>query len=153
MKTVGAIQADPKDIDKNSSSFKCKKPYNLKKYQRGFTGATLVKRDVIKGADIKDCQAFEDWFLTQHVIKKGHNWLVVPIVVDHHCSEEGLYYKKRMWHSSALRNYYKSKKINFPTFAYLFLRYFLWYLKTGDLKSAFYFSVGIIKSEYFEMKR
>ena len=153
MKTVGAIQADPKVIGKNSSSFRCEKPYALKKLQRGFTGATLIKRDIIKDADIKDCQAFEDWFLTQHVIKKAYRWFVVPIVVDHYSSEGGSYYKKRMWHSSALRNYYKNKKINFFTFAYLFLRYFLWYLKIGDFKSAFYFSMGLIKSEYFEMKR
>jgi len=153
IKTVGAIQADPKDIGKNSSSFNCNKPYNLKKYQRGFTGATLIKRAIIQDADIKDCQAFEDWFLTQHIIKKGHSWLVVPIVVDHYSSEGGSYYKKRMWHSASLKNYYKSKKINFFAFAYLFLRYFLWYLKIGDFKSAFYFSMGLIKSEYFEMKR
>jgi len=153
MKTVGAIQADPKCIGDNVSSFRCAKPYSLKKLQRGFTGATLIKRDIIKDADIKDCQAFEDWFLTQHIIKKGHNWLVVPIVVDHYCSGERLYYKKRMWHSAALKNYYKNKKINFFAFAYLFLRYFLWYLKIGDFKSAFYFSMGLIKSEYFEMKR
>ena len=153
IESVGAIQADPKDIGKNSSSFNCKKPYNLKKYQRGFTGATLIKRDIIKDADIKDCQAFEDWFLTQHIIKKGYNWLVVPIVVDHYSFDGGSYYKKRMWHSAALKNYYKNKKINFFAFTYLFLRYFLWYLKIGDFKSAFYFSMGLIKSEYFEMKR
>lgn len=153
IETLGAIQADPKDIGKYSSSFRCEKPYALKKLQRGFTGATLIKRDIIKDADIKDCQAFEDWFLTQHIIKKGYNWFVVPIVVDHYSSEGGSYYKKRMWHSAALKNYYKNKKINFFAFAYLFLRYFLWYLKIGDFKSAFYFSMGLIKSEYFEMKR
>ena len=153
IKSVGAIQADPKDIDKDTSAFKCKKPYNLKKLDRGFTGATLIRKDIIKDADIKDCQAFEDWFLTQHIIKKGYNWLIVPIIVDHHSSEEGSYYKKRMWHSSALKNYYKNKKINFFIFAYLFLRYFLWYLKIGEFKSMFYFLIGLLKPEYFAMSR
>jgi glycosyltransferase involved in cell wall biosynthesis len=153
IKSAGAIQADPKDVGKDVSAFKCESPYNLKKLQRGFTGATVIRKDIIKDADIKDCNAFEDWFLTQHIIKKGYSWIVVPIIVDHYSSEEGLYYKKRMWHSSALRYYYKNKKIDFFVFTYLFLRYFLWYLKIGEFKSMFYFLFGIIKPEYFVMSR
>ena len=153
IKAAGAIQADPKDVGKDVSAFKCEVPYNLKKLQRGFTGATVIRKDIIKDADIKDCNAFEDWFLTQHIIKKSYSWIVVPIIVDHYSSEEGLYYKKRMWHSSALRYYYKNKKIDFFVFAYLFLRYFLWYLKIGEFKSMFYFLIGLLKPEYFVMSR
>jgi len=143
--SIGAIQADQDGV--------VKEPYTLKKLQRGFTGATLVRKDIIKDADINECQAFEDWFLTQHIIHKGYTWLVVPIRVEHHSSEGGGYYEKRMWHSAALKRYYKAKKIGLFTFVYLSMRYFLWYLKKGDFKSLYYFSLGLFKSEYFEMSR
>jgi glycosyltransferase involved in cell wall biosynthesis len=153
IKSVGVIQADPKDIGKDATAFNCEKPYPLKKFERGFTGATLVRKDLVQDADIKDCNAFEDWFLTQHIIKKGYQWLVVPITPAHYSAEDGSYYMKRMWHSSALKNYYKKKKINFSTCTYLLLRYSLWYVKIGEFKSLFYFLIGFLKPEYFAMQR
>ena len=51
---------------------------------RGFTGATLLRHDIVQDTEIPDLPCCEDWVLTQHVIAKGYNWYRVPVPVKHH---------------------------------------------------------------------
>lgn len=124
-------------------------------FDRAFTGETLVRRELVLDADIRDCQAFEDWFLSQHVIKRGYKWLVVPIEpgAHHHIEKYDVSGEKIMWHSQALLRYLQKRKINSFTFFTFSLRHIVGYLRNGDLKSSYYFFVGFFKPEYFAMKR
>ncbi len=125
------------------------------KFDRAFTGETLIRRELVLDADIRDCQAFEDWFLSQHVIKRGYKWLVVPVDpgAHYHIAAYDRGGEKIMWHSQALLRYFRTGKINSITFCAFSLRHIMGYLRNGDIKSSYYFFVGFFKPEYFAMKR
>ena len=55
----------------------------LKRNERGYTNATLVRRPLLVDLDISDMDAYEDLVIARHVIDKGFLWKVVPVYVDH----------------------------------------------------------------------
>jgi glycosyltransferase involved in cell wall biosynthesis len=125
------------------------------KFERAFTGETLIRRELVLDADIRDCQAFEDWFLSQHVVRQGYKWLIVPVEprAHYHIATYDKRGEKIMWHSQALLRYFRIGKINSTTFCAFSLRHIMGNLRNGDIKSSYYFFVGFFKPEYFAMKR
>ncbi|MDD3493457.1 MAG: glycosyltransferase family 2 protein [Candidatus Thermoplasmatota archaeon] len=152
---IGAIQANPNHtFDKGSGLpyFLDIKPKLFGIY-RPFTGATLIRRDLVTTARImEDCQAFEDWFLGRHVCRCGFDWLVVPVnvyhVEDHHESV-----RKRAWHAAALRRYLLSKKISMTEFFKIYLGFILFYLGKSEMDMLLYWFRGLIDDSWFEMER
>lgn len=61
------------DVKKTQGTIK------LRRGERGTTICTLLRRDVVQDwkPSRKDLSAFEDYELTQHVLKKGYSWLSV----------------------------------------------------------------------------
>jgi glycosyltransferase involved in cell wall biosynthesis len=53
--------------------------YELHLGQRGFLHNTLIRTELVRDWNPPpDLSAFEDYHLTQHVLKKGYRWIVVP---------------------------------------------------------------------------
>lgn len=51
---------------------------------RGFTGATLIRTDLVKDIKIPQIPCCEDWWITQHILSKGYKWWKVPVDVQHY---------------------------------------------------------------------
>ncbi len=88
-KDIGAIQGIMREyglgdnLDKELLLFNIrnnKKKRALNIGERGFTHNTLIRTDLVKDwkPSREDLSAFEDYELTQHVLKKGFNWLIIP---------------------------------------------------------------------------
>jgi len=153
-KSIGAIQIKSEEKNPDRPYFLSPNPFSSR-FTRGFTGATLIRRNLVLDAPIEDCQAFEDWFLSKHIIKKGYQWLVTLISPeDHlHIAEHDKSGEAVIWHSQSWFRYYKNKKISLFTFLVFFLRHTIGFLIKGKFKLAYYFLIGPFKPEYFAMKR
>ena len=83
-KDVGAIQGialKPEEYDgfkKNPSKVKY-----LGFNERGFTNCTLIRTELIKDVDLKGIEAYEDWMIKNHILKKKYIWMVIPAPVKH----------------------------------------------------------------------
>jgi glycosyltransferase involved in cell wall biosynthesis len=81
---VGAVQGTLliKGLGKiwdNALNKSKKRVYELHLGQRGFLHNTLIKTELVRDWNPPlDLSAFEDYHLTQHVLKKGYRWIVVP---------------------------------------------------------------------------
>jgi glycosyltransferase involved in cell wall biosynthesis len=53
--------------------------------QRGFTGNTLIRTSIVKDwhPSFSELSSFEDYEITQHILKKGYRWIVVPTSTIH----------------------------------------------------------------------
>ena len=83
---VGAIEGrtyiinDKPSINKAFNDHqKAKGSTELRRGDRGFLMCTLLRTKVVKDwkPSRNDLSTFEDYELTQHVLKKGYSWLVV----------------------------------------------------------------------------
>jgi glycosyltransferase involved in cell wall biosynthesis len=55
---------------------------HLREGDRGFTNTTLIRRELLLPLDISPFNAWEDYIITQCVLRT-HNWKYVPVFVDH----------------------------------------------------------------------
>jgi glycosyltransferase involved in cell wall biosynthesis len=56
------------------------RPFKLQPGQRGYTVCTLLRTDLVKDwkPSRNDLSACEDYELTQHILRKGYDWVRVP---------------------------------------------------------------------------
>jgi glycosyltransferase involved in cell wall biosynthesis len=71
--------------------------------ERGFTNATLVRRSLLEGLDLTMVNTWEDWVITQRVLRSGHRWIVVRPFVDHIHDREDLA-RKEGWNAAGILN-------------------------------------------------
>ena len=120
---VGAIQGlplHPDDFNDFIRNNKKIKPRAIGFGERGFTNCTLIRTDLIKDLDLRGIEAYEDWLIKNHVLKKGYKWLFVPAPVKHFHDYKGtLNIKlKARWNGAGLR------KAGVAPFSYL-VKWFL----------------------------
>jgi len=105
---------------------------------RGYTDNTLIRRDLALKADIEQINAFEDYLITQEVLKAGFEWLHVPVYVDHH-EKWGTFLKKPGWHTAGLLWLLGNGEITTRKMLRTFLlNLTAWYLYDGVLKGMQY---------------
>ena len=132
----------------------------LSKKQRGYTNATLIRRDLIKDIELSKMNAYEDWVISRHIISKGFLWKVVPIFVIHKHIEERCLFKSA-WNAAGLLNMSKVGKIIFRDMVDLLLhniyneiRLILFFLERGDTVGMwrhFVILIGNLLSPFFVM--
>ncbi len=152
--SIGAIQIKSEEKNPNCPYFLSPNPFSPR-YTRAFTGATLIRRKLVLDAPIEDCQAFEDWFLSIHVIKKGYKWLVTLVSPKEHLhiAEHDRTGETVIWHSQSWFRYFRDKKISLFTFLLFFSRHIIGFLIKRKFKLAYYFIIGPFRPEYFAMRR
>ncbi|MCI0497212.1 MAG: glycosyltransferase family 2 protein [Thermoplasmata archaeon] len=105
---------------------------------RGYTDNTLVRRELALRADIEGINAFEDFLITQEVLKAGYEWLHVPVFVDHHEGWE-TFLRKPGWHTAGLLWLLHRGEIGTRRFLRTFLlNHTGWYLLDGAQKAVRY---------------
>ncbi len=77
--------------------------YDLTPGERGFTNATLIRRELLAGLDLSDVDTWEDWVITQKVLSTGHRWIVVRPFVDH-IHDLGDLAEKEGWNAAGILN-------------------------------------------------
>jgi len=79
--------------------FRRLKSFNLKLGQRGYTVATLIKTDLVRDwkPSRKDLTSFEDYELTQHVLKKGYAWTRIPAEGFHDSRSAIKLWRQSVW--------------------------------------------------------
>jgi len=77
--------------------------YLIKPGERGFTNATLIRRELIRDLDISDLTTWEDWAIAQRVMESGMHWKVVRVFSDHIHDDKGLFYKTS-WNTAGILN-------------------------------------------------
>ena len=77
--------------------------FELRAGERGFTNATLVRRELLQDLDLSDMNTWEDWVITQQVLSSGHRWVVTMPFVDHIHDLEDLAYKEG-WNAAGILN-------------------------------------------------
>lgn len=90
--------------------FKKKDSYSLHPMDRGYTNATLVRRNLILDLDISDMNAWEDWVITQRVLGSGKRWLVVRVYSDHNHQAADLW-ENDSWNSAGILNLGRTGRI------------------------------------------
>ena len=87
---VGAVQGYPICVgsgvwDKIFNGRKPKKAFKLKVGQRGKTSNVLIKTSLVKDwkPSFPQLSSWEDYELTQHILKKGYDFVVTPIDAYH----------------------------------------------------------------------
>lgn len=88
-KNVGAIQGIDIPVERNVARDyyftiarlrKRFKKRQLPSFERGFTGDTLIRTEVVKDIKIPKCLHFyEDYFIKRYVEKKGYRWVVTSV--------------------------------------------------------------------------
>ena len=82
-----ALPLDPRLRERGKQNFEKRLAgrdnVSLRRLERGYTNATLVRRELLLDLDISDMNAYEDLVIARHVIDKGFLWKVVPVYVDH----------------------------------------------------------------------
>lgn len=82
----------------------------LKLGERGFTHNTLIKTELVKDWDPpSDISAWEDYLLTQHILKKGYKWIIIPTQSKHEKTWNGIR-KKAIWGIKGRKKIFPSKK-------------------------------------------
>jgi len=119
---VGAVQGIMREyglganLDKELFLLKLRNNKNKKSLniaERGFTHNTLIRTDLVKDwkPSREDLSAFEDYELTQHVLEKGFNWLIIPnFRAIHHKTWLGVW-NNALWTMKGWKKTGNSKKI------------------------------------------
>jgi len=149
---VGAIQATPHNWKLRKTVYSLPYTPKLKGEWRGFAGAVILKKDLVKDCDISFCQALEDWFLQRHIISKGYKWLVVPVVVEHKYGNIDNATRK-MWNASALSFYFCRGYLSFFLYLLLIFKYVSWFASHFMFSSIFWFVLGLFRQKYFDLRR
>lgn len=103
----------------------------VKKGKRAFTHNTFVKKKYLEGLDISNYNAWEDYAITQHILKKGGIVAEVPVICRHwHKTKEKFGILKSGWGASGM---FRVAGINAYT-----LGYFMWHLTEG-IRATFHF--------------
>lgn len=94
---------------------KSKGDFCLKLGERGRTVCTLLRSSVVKDwkPSRSDLSSWEDYELTQHVIKKGFRWLDVHCDATHFGWGFGNAAKKSLWHTEGLKKVCRSRQYSF----------------------------------------
>jgi glycosyltransferase involved in cell wall biosynthesis len=109
---VGAIQAAAVSVhepyrsihmDEFGSRLAGSDHFDYRSGERGFTNATLIRRDLLDGLDLSDVDTWEDWVITQRVLGSGYRWIVVRPFVDHIHERDDLA-KKEGWNAAGILN-------------------------------------------------
>lgn len=60
-------------------------PYRLELGDRGFTHNTLIRTDLVRDwkPSHPELSAWEDYEITQHILRKGYDWIVGPVDAYH----------------------------------------------------------------------
>jgi hypothetical protein len=110
---VGAVQGDIQNVGLGGGFDQVLARHNknvvsLKLGQRGFTHNTLIRTSLVKDwqPSSPKLEAYEDWELTQHILRKGYEWLVVPTSARHFISwrriaQSAFWGSRSMKHSTA----------------------------------------------------
>jgi len=90
-KTVGAVQSFILEVGWEPYTKFGLKGYHKKMRkrlprevkERGFTGATLLRTELIRNVHIPCVPCHEDHFILKEILEKGYKWLEVPVIVHH----------------------------------------------------------------------
>jgi glycosyltransferase involved in cell wall biosynthesis len=92
-KDVGALESFVFEFDQKilrdewyKTTFKGKSKSVIEltgKYARGYTGAVILKRRLLKGLLMPKISCHEDWVITQHILNQGYKWLKVSVPIKH----------------------------------------------------------------------
>ncbi len=126
---------------------------------RGYTNVTITRKDLLTDLDISDMNAYEDWTISRHVLKKGFRWKVVPIFADHlHIEKRTLY--KSAWNTGGLFNMTLTGRLPLPELMYHYGRRLLGEYKamlaaagTEDGRSRVTSFVGCVVGPVFPLLR
>jgi glycosyltransferase involved in cell wall biosynthesis len=95
---------------------------SLGRNERGYTNATLVRRELLLDLDISDMDAYEDLVIARHIIDKGFVWKVVPVYVDHdHRARANLY--RSAWNYAGVWNLGRTGRLTFGETVRMFARF------------------------------
>jgi len=120
-------------------------PLRKKSGQRGFTDNTLIRRELALRADIERVNAFEDYLITQEVLRAGYEWLHVPVFVDHH-ERWSTFLRKPGWHTAGLLWLLRNRELTLKKFLRTFLlNHSAWYLLDGLEKTTRYHDVRLLR--------
>jgi glycosyltransferase involved in cell wall biosynthesis len=94
----------------------------LKRNERGYTNATLLRKDLIADLDISDLDAYEDLVIARHIIDKGFSWKVVPVYVQHdHRGRQTV--RKSAWNYAGVLNLSRTGRLSLSEALKLFARF------------------------------
>jgi len=89
---VGAIEGLAKQVglgnawDDNIFRHSARTSGKLRPNQRGYTWNTLMRKSAIEdwSPPYPDLSSWEDYWMSQYVLNKGYDWLLVPVRATHH---------------------------------------------------------------------
>ena len=115
----------------------------LKEGKRAFTNNTLCLREPLLNAKIEHLNAWEDYVLTQEMLKAGYNVVEVPIACTHnHKSKDKWGFYKSGWNVSGM---IKVAGVNSYTFGYLNYYLFEGVRATIHFRDLYYLKWGMIQ--------
>lgn len=87
-------------------------PQELKIGERGCTHNTLIKTDLVKDwIPPSNLSAWEDYSITQHILKKGYSWVVIP-TKSYHTKSWNKIWKNIFWGIEGENRFFPSRKHN-----------------------------------------
>lgn len=95
--------------------------------ERGFTNTTLIRRRLLSGLDISSFNAWEDYLITQRVLRSGYFWKYVPVFVDHLESTDD-WLNKIQWGASGRKEVLNKSSVNLLKQSKITIDLLLWYL-------------------------
>ena len=121
-----ALLTDPaereRSLEYTRSRFAGKPFLSLGRNERGYTNATLIRRELLLDLDIADMNAYEDLVIARHVIDKGFVWKVVPVYVDHdHRARANLF--RSAWNYAGVWNLGRTGRLTFGETVRMFVRF------------------------------
>jgi len=125
--------------------------------ERGHTHNTLIRTKLVKDwkPSRKDLSAWEDYEITQHILKKGYKWLVVPAKAYHTKSWRNVW-KNAVWSMenwkkiNSRKSWFKKTVLNS---AYLSQLLFDWISISMPFRARVYFSYLTLGSIWGLLKR
>jgi len=109
---------------------------------RGYTHNTIVRTEVARSwVPAQTVNAYEDYLLTQHIIRQGYRWFYVPVVSKHEYS--GSFFKAAEWGGAGARqtNYFGGV---LGLTKYLVLRLYTGFKKSIRIRNPFFIWLDLV---------